>query len=51
MSNEEYRLSIEAYIKAGGQVTICPPSRAMGAIPVSRKDTPRKPDWMSKRVA
>ena len=50
-SNESYHQAVESYIKSGGQVTICPAQRAAGAIPVSRKDTPRKPDWMSRRVA
>lgn len=51
MSNEQYRQAVEAYIKSGGQVTICPPQRAVGAVPVSRKDTPRRPDWVAYRVA
>jgi len=51
MSNEQYRQAVESYIKSGGQVTICPPSRAVGAVPVSRKDTPRRPDWMARKSA
>jgi hypothetical protein len=48
-TNESYRQAVESYIKAGGQVTICPSQRAAGAVPVSRKDTPRRPDWMAQR--
>lgn len=50
-TNESYRQAVEAYIKSGGAVTICPPQRAVGAVPVSRKDTPRRPDWVAYRVA
>jgi hypothetical protein len=50
-TNESYRQAVESYIKSGGQITICPTQRAVGAVPVSRKDTPRRPDWMARKSA
>jgi len=50
-SNESYRQSVEAYIQSGGKITICPTKYALGAVPLSRKDTPRRPDWMMAKTA
>lgn len=50
-SNESYRQSVEDYIQSGGQITICPTKYASGAVPVSRKDTPRRPNWIMPRKA